>query len=183
MLRSALIWEGKKRMQGEWRVLQPGEQGWTQPEQVAGITSTADANRQMSEPPTSCEPRESIGTCSAEPDSRGSVLSCKLRIWAHNEKYWVLAGQDSKQFRKQGTAELWTLILFSYMPTTHLLQCIWILLHSPCPRLLQCFHFCCCCFPVFPFLKEKVLMTADCSQFLAAASCSVSFSLCCSVKK
>lgn len=123
MLRSALIWEGKKRMQGEWRVLQPGEQGWTQPEQVAGITSTADANRQMSEPPTSCEPRETIGTCSAEPDSRGSVLSCKLRIWAHNEKYWVLAGQDSKQFRKQGTAELWTLILFSYMPTTHLLQC------------------------------------------------------------
>lgn len=65
---------------------------------------------------------ENAGTCSAEPNSRGSVLSCESRMRAHTEKCWKLTDQDSQQFRKQVTAAHWTSSLFSSILISCLFQ-------------------------------------------------------------
>lgn len=124
-LASIDVWERKKKKhERSERALQPEEQGirQSQPGLQWGshpLLMPAD----ICEPPTNYEPRvKCTVTCSAEPDSRGNVLSCRLRIWAHTQKCWKLADEDSQQIRKQATAALWTLSFSSYIPISHLLQ-------------------------------------------------------------
>lgn len=123
---ASMCGKGRRRMKHERseRALQPEEQGirQSQPGLQWGshpLLMPAD----ICEPPTNYEPRvKCTVTCSAEPDSRGNVLSCRLRIWAHTQKCWKLADEDSQQIRKQATAALWTLSFSSYIPISHLLQ-------------------------------------------------------------
>lgn len=125
-LASIDVWERKKKDE-TWEIRESssarGAGNKTVTARAAvGMTSTADASRYLWATNKLWAQSESTITCSAEPDSRGNVLSCRLRIWAHTQKCWKLADEDSQQIRKQATAALWTLSLSSYIPISHLLQ-------------------------------------------------------------
>lgn len=151
---------------------------------AARTRSEADASRHLWATDELWAQSESAGTCSAEPNSRGNVLSCRLRMRAHAEKCWKLTDQDGQQLRKQVTAACWTFSLFSSLLISHLFQGCQDSPSQPLYPVLAYSVFRC-----FFFLRKKSieltcwLQTVARSWFLAAASCSLSLCLPCLVKK
>lgn len=117
--------------------------------------------------------RESAGTCSAGPNSRGNVLSCRLRMRAPAEKCWKLTDQDGQQFRKQVKAAQWSLSISSSVLINHLLKAVKILFHSlSTPSSLTVFS------GVSSFKKIKNwinMLTANCHS-VSILGCCISFS-------
>lgn len=116
--------------------------------------------------------RESAGMCSAEPNSRGNVLRCRLRMRARDEKCWKLTDEDGQQFRKQVKAAQWTLSISSSMLISHLLQGCQDSLSQPLYLILTAFSG----VSSFKKIKNRInMLTAHCHS-VSVLGCCVSFS-------